>query len=185
MRDVAKKRPVEVAWKLFSLAEINKDNEPDEAHRIAHAKGLRVERTLIAARRLGGNQALESLYMAVGDAHHGRREDLADEAVVTGCLKASSLPASLYQEALADESTAADLLAEHRDSVDRLHAFGVPTLALDGSDLGVFGPVVEPVPRGQEGLELWDHTLWLLRSPSVFEFKRSARVKLGPQSVLD
>jgi len=185
MRDVAKKRPVEVAWKLFSLAEINKDVEQDEAHKISNAKGRKMERLMLAARRHGGNDALERLYLRIGEAHHGRRDDLNDEAVVKGCLKEASLPASLYEEALGDNSTERDLLAEHQDSVDRLHAFGVPTLALEGSDLGVFGPVVEPIPRGQEGLELWDHTLWLLKTPSVFEFKRAARVKLGLQPVLD
>jgi len=57
MRDVAKKRPVEVAWKLFSLAEINKDVEQDEAHKISNAKGRKMERLMLAARRHGGNVA--------------------------------------------------------------------------------------------------------------------------------
>ncbi|HLQ34654.1 MAG TPA: DsbA family protein [Chloroflexota bacterium] len=152
---------------------------------IAHAKGRRMERMLLAARRKGGNEALERLYLAIGEAHHGRREDLNDESVVAACLKDAGLPGSLYQEALADESTEVDLMAEHEDSVERLHAFGVPTLALEGSDIGVFGPVIEPVPTGNEALELWDHTLWLLQSPAVWEFKRQARVKLGPQHVID
>jgi hypothetical protein len=185
MRRVAKERPVEVAWKLFSLAEINKNNEPDEAHRLGHLKGLRMERMLLAARRHGGNDALERLYMAIGDAHHGRKVDLNDEAVAKGCIAAAGLPESLYGEALDDDSTLQELMAEHQDSVDRLHAFGVPTLALNGSDLGVFGPVVEPVPEGHEALELWDHTLWLLKARSVFEFKRPIRVKLGPQPAVD
>src|SRR5437867_10269765 len=185
MRLVAKKRPVEVAWKLFSLAEINKNQEMDEAHRISHAKGRKMERMLLAARRQGGNDALERLYMAIGDAHHGRKDDLNDESVVVGCLKQAGLPATLYSDALEDESTEADLLAEHEISVSKLHAFGVPTIALEGSDIGVFGPVVEPVPSGDEAVELWDHTLYLLNAPSVFEFKRAARVKLGPQPAID
>lgn len=185
MRHVAKQRPVEVAWKLFSLAEINKDNEPDEAHRIGHAKGRKMERMMLAARRKDGNEALERLYMAIGDAHHGRREDLDDPAVAKACLKTAGLPESLLDEALSDDSTERDVLAEHDQSVEQLHAFGVPTLALEGSDIGVFGPVVEPIPTGTEALELWDHTLWLLKTPSVFEFKRAARVKLGPQPVID
>jgi hypothetical protein len=49
----------------------------------------------------------------------------------------------------------------------------------------VFGPVVEPVPDGDKVVELWDHTHWLLTAPEVFEFKRSARVKLGPQAAVD
>jgi 2-hydroxychromene-2-carboxylate isomerase len=185
MRQVAKKRPVEVAWKLFSLAEINKNREMDEAHRISHAKGRRMERMLLAARREGGNDALERLYMAIGDAHHGRKVDLNDEAVVAECLRQAGLPPTLYSDALEDESTEADLLKEHEDSVSRLHAFGVPTLALAGSDIGVFGPVIEPIPSGEEALELWDHTLWMLRSPAVFEFKREGRPKLSPQPAID
>ena len=98
MRLVAKKRPVEVAWKLFSLAEINKNQEMDEAHRISHAKGRKMERMLLAARRQGGNDALERLYMAIGDAHHGRKDDLNDESVVVGCLKQAGLPPTLYSD---------------------------------------------------------------------------------------
>jgi 2-hydroxychromene-2-carboxylate isomerase len=185
MRRVAKQRPVEVAWKLFSLAEINKNQEMDEAHRISHGKGRKMERLLLAARRHGGNDALERLYLTIGDAHHGRKEDLNDEAVVKACLKQAGLPEDLYQQALSDASTERDLLAEHDESVEKLHAFGVPTIALEGSDIGVFGPVVEPVPEGQKAVELWEHTLFLLESPDVFEFKRSARVKLGTQPAVD
>jgi 2-hydroxychromene-2-carboxylate isomerase len=185
IREVAKERPVEVAWKLFSLAEINKNQEMDEAHRIGHARGRRMERLMLAARRHGGNEALERIYVAIGEAQHGRRDDLDDESVVARCLREAGLPESLYKEALADDSTERDLLAEHQEGVEKLHAFGVPTLALEGSEIGVFGPVIEPIPRGQEALELWDHTYYLLRTPSVFEFKRAARVKLGPQHVLD
>jgi predicted DsbA family dithiol-disulfide isomerase len=182
---VAKKRPVEVAWKLFSLAEINKGHEQDEAHTIAHAKGRRMERLLLAARRHGGGQALERLYMAMGEAHHGRREDLNDEKVVAACLKEADLPESLYKDALADPSTEADLLTEHERSVQELGAFGVPTLALDGSKVAVYGPVVEPIPDGDEALALWDHTLWALRSPYLYELKRERKMKLGPQHVID
>src|SRR5205814_9235273 len=117
--------------------------EMDEAHKIGRAKGRKMERLMLAARRHGGNEALERLYLRIGEAHHGTREDLNDDAVVARCLEEADLPESLYKDALADQSTEQDLLAEHEESVDRLHAFGVPTLALEGSDIGVFGPVVE------------------------------------------
>src|SRR5437016_1456302 len=105
MRQVAKKRPVEVAWKLLSLAEINKNQEQDEHHKIAHSKGFRMERLLLAARRQGGNDAIERLYMTIGEAHHGRKEDLNDDAVVAACVKQAGLPDGLYKDALADPST--------------------------------------------------------------------------------
>src|SRR5579871_2808585 len=102
MRQVAKKRPVEVAWKLLSLAEINKNQEQDERHQVAHSKGFRMERLLLAARRHGGNGAFERLYMALGEAHHGRKENLDDDKVIAACLKDAGLPDNLYKDALAD-----------------------------------------------------------------------------------
>src|SRR4051794_29773095 len=109
MRRVAKQRPVQVVWRLFSLAKINENNEMDEARRLSQATGRKMERLLIAARRRGGNEALERLYVAMGDALHGRREDLGDDAVVSRCLEQAGLPGGLYSEALADESTERDL----------------------------------------------------------------------------
>jgi predicted DsbA family dithiol-disulfide isomerase len=185
MRQVAKKRPVEVAWKLLSLAEINKSQEQDERHQIAHSKGFRMERLLLAARRHGGNAAIERLYMTLGEAHHGRKEDLDDDKVIAACLQQAGLPDSLYKDALADASTESDLLAEHNDVVERLHAFGVPTLVLEGSDVAIFGPIVEPIPQGEAGLDLWDHMLWNLQQPYLWELKRERMVKLTPQHVIE
>jgi len=178
MRHVAKQRPVQVAWKLFSLAEINKGNEPDEAHQIGHAKGHKLERTMIAARRAGGNEALERLYMAFGEAHHGRKDDVGDEAIIRGCLEEADLPEDLYAKAQADPSTETELMAEHQVAVDELNAFGVPTIRLEGSSIGQFGPVIEPIPRGEEAVALWEWVLFSLQKEYLFEQKR---VRKGPR----
>ncbi len=183
---MAKERPVEVAWKLFSLAEINKNAETDERHRVSHGTGRRLERLMIAARRIGGNEALERLYWTLGEAIHGRRDDAGAAAVVLNCLKDAGLPEDLYTRAQQDPSTEADLLAEHQVAVDELHAFGVPTIRLQGSDIGQFGPVIEPIPRGQEALALWDWVLFSLQKPYLLEQKRiRAGGPLGPQHILD
>jgi hypothetical protein len=59
----------------------------------------------------------------------------------------------------------------------------VPTLALEGSNVAIFGPVVEPLPTGTEAVALWDHTRWMLEQPYLWEIKRER--KLQPQHVLD
>lgn len=179
---MAKERPVEVAWKLFSLAVVNAGNDYNTE---GHAKGFRLQRTLLAARREAGNAGVERLYVALGDAIHGRREDPGDERMIRGCLTRASLSPELHAQALADPTTETDLLAEHQDAVDRLQAFGVPTIVLHGSDLAWYGPVVHPIPRGAEALALFDHTLWALRSPYLFELKRERKFKLEPQPAID
>ena len=86
--------------------------------------------------------------MSLGELIHGeqRRDDLRTETGVVSCLESAGLPARLYADALSDASTELDLIAEHRAAKDRLSAFGVPTIALEGSDIGIFGPVIEPMP---------------------------------------
>ena len=76
--------------------------------------------------------------MSLGELVHGeqRRDDLRTEAGVVNCLESAGLPATLYADALSDASTELDLIAEHRAAKDRLSAFGVPTIALEGSDIG-------------------------------------------------
>jgi hypothetical protein len=91
----------------------------------------------------------------------------------------------MYRDALADASTEKELLDEHRAAQDRLHAFGVPTIALEGSDIGIFGPVIEPLPTGAEADTLWEHVRWMLQQPYLWELKRERTVKLQPQHVLD
>ncbi len=49
---------------------------------------------------------------------------------------------------------------------------GVPILVFDGG-VGLCGPVMEPVPTGEEALELWDHVAALARMPGFYELKRS------------
>ena len=74
---------------------------------------------------------------------------------------------------MADESTHEEWMAEHLEAVTRLGAFGTPTLALAGSNIGVFGPVVDPVPSGEEALALWDATTSRCARPICTKMKRT------------
>ena len=190
MRRVAKQRPIKVNWKLLALAVINSPEDwtkdPNEGH--IHAAGL--NRTLILARRTGGNDAMDRLYVAYGNAifgthelltwgqrpHPNLRADVDDQdyrALQAKCLEIAGLPTDLYERALADQSTHEEWMAEHHEAVARLGAFGTPTVALAGSDVGIFGPVVDPVPDGDEALALWDSVHVALKAPYLYEMKRN------------
>jgi len=190
MRRVAKMRPIKVNWKLLALAVINSPEDwtkdPNEGH--LHAAGL--NRTLILARRTRGNEAMDRLYVAYGNAIFGTHElltwgqrpnkelradvsDPAYRALQARCLEQAGLPTSLYEEAMSDTSTLDEWFAEHHEAVQRLDAFGTPTVALSGSTVGVFGPVVDPVPDGDEALALWDSVHVALKAPYLYEMKRN------------
>jgi 2-hydroxychromene-2-carboxylate isomerase len=177
-REVAAQRPVNIHWKLFSLAVVNQGKESGAAAE-GHAFGYKAERLLVAARRRGGNAGVERLYMAIGDALHGRREERSD-ALLTGALAAAGLPAELLAESQSDASVEEELLAEHKQAAEELGAFGVPTLRFPDSGIAFFGPVVDPVPTGAAAVELWDHVAWSLEQPYLFELKRERKGRPAP-----
>ena len=179
IREARKVRPVDVTWRFFSLEVVNRkeDVEPD----FQNGSGWAGLRTLALSRRQGGNQAAEQVYLALGAAQHGRKESIREPEGVRAALQRAELDTTLVDAALADQSTIQDVLADHEEAVRRYHAFGVPTIAIEGLDVGFYGPIVHVVPRGEEAGELWDYTAWALHQPNLFELKRDRRyVKWEP-----
>ena len=170
IREVRKVRPVDVTWRLFSLEVVNRKEgtEPDYQNGGSWA----ALRTLALARRQGGNEAVEKLYLTLGAAQHGRKESIKQLDVLQDAAKKAGLDPAIVDAALADESTIHDVLFDHEEAVQRYRAFGVPTIAIEGVDVGFYGPIIQFVPRGEEAGEMWDHMAWALRQPNLFELKR-------------
>ena len=179
MREVRKIRPVDVTWRFFSLEVVNRKEGvvPDFQKDGSWA----AERTLALARRQSGNDAVERLYLTLGAAQHGRKESIKQLEVVRAAAKEADLDPAIVDEALADESTINDVLDDHEEAVRRYRAFGVPTIAIEGLDVGFYGPIIQYVPRGDDAGEMWDYLSWALRQPNLFELKRDrGNVKFEP-----
>src|SRR5260370_24582334 len=136
IREVRKVRPVDVTWRFFSLEVVNRKEgvTPDFQEDGSWA----AHRTLALARRQGGNDAVERLYLALGAAQHGRRESIKDLAIIQAAAKQADLDPGIVEAALADESTIHDLLADHEEAVRPYRASGVPTLDIDSSDMSFY-----------------------------------------------
>lgn len=168
IRAAAKVRPIEVRWKCLSLEEINR---PAGTLKDVHAKSRGPFRTLVLARRRGGEAAIDRLYAALATARHERKEDLGNPAVVKMALAQAGLSDGLYDEALGDPTTEEEYLAEHAAITER-GGFGVPTLVIDGGT-PIFGPVINPAPENEKAGLLYDHVVGLSRIPTFFELKRN------------
>ncbi len=181
VREVRKVRPLDVRWRLFSLEVVNR--KPGVEADYVNGSGWAALRSLALARRQRGNEGIEKLYLALGNAQHGRRESIREQAVVATNAEAAGFGADFVATALADESTIQDVLSDHQEAVQRYNAFGVPTIALQGSNVGFYGPIVHTVPSGEEAGEWWDHIFWALNQPNLFELKRERTgVQFGPVS---
>ena len=168
IREVAKVRPIDVHWKFLSLEEINR---PAGTLKDSHLQSRGPFRVMTLARRRDGDEAADRLYLAFGKARHDRGEDLSDESVVRAAIEEAGFSPSLLDEALQDPTTEQEYLAEHKAVVAR-GGFGVATLEIDGSD-PIFGPVIQPVPEGEEAGQLFDHVAAMSTKKYFFELKRS------------
>jgi 2-hydroxychromene-2-carboxylate isomerase len=170
IREVRKVRPVDITWRFFSLEVVNrKEGVTPDFQKDGSWAALR---TLALARRLGGNDVVERLYINLGAAQHGRRESIKGIEVIQAAAKQANLDPGIVESALADENTIQDVLVDHEEAVRRYRAFGVPTIAIEGSEVGFYGPIIQFVPRGEDAGEMWDHFEWALHQPNLFELKR-------------
>lgn len=172
IREVRRHRPLEISWKFFSLAGVNE--RADVWHGPLRIAAL--------ARREGGNDATDRAYLALGRLFH-EREKSFDEIDQLGDLAGSyltevGLDASLAQRALEDAKTLEEVLADHTDAVERLKAFGVPWIVVDGDEMGFFGPVIGELTEGQQAVDLWEHFQWVGRQSYLFELKRGGRKRM-------
>ena len=171
IREARQVRPIEVTWKFLSLLELNRATA-GENPRDTHLASYGAFPVLALARERAGNEAVDRLYRALGQARHERGEWLADPDVIERALVEADLDPAWRTEAAARPELEQQVLAEHHDAISRLRATAVPTISIDGQR-AFFGPVITAVPSGEEAGEFWDHLSWLARRPDFFEYKKA------------
>ncbi len=169
--EVEKVRPVEARWHVMSLAVLNENKEGmDERYKELMQKAWGPVRVCIAAEQKFGPEVLLPLYTAIGTRFHNDKQD-RDRAAIEAALAEAGLPVELANAA---ESTEYDeaLRASHKDGMDRVgYEVGTPVISVDGTSF--FGPVVSPIPRGEDAARLWDGVLLVAKTDGFFELKRS------------
>ncbi|TNY35969.1 DsbA family protein [Thermomonospora catenispora] len=168
--EVAKHRPIEPRWHVMSLSVLNEGKDVPERYRKLIAEGWGPVRVCIAAEQKHGSQVLGDLYTELGVRKHHRKLPF-DRPTLEDALRAAGLEPEL---AAAADSTEYDeaLRASHKDGIDRVgEEVGTPVISVNG--VSFFGPVVTPIPRGEEAVKLWDGVLAVASIPGFFELKRS------------
>ena len=172
---------LDIDWRVFSLAIVNRGDEGRAAADTGSAPTLR---TTIMIRREHDAAAVGRFYAAHGAAIHERGESIDDIAVLEASLRTAGLDPELARRALADATTWDDVQREHDDVVALHRAFGVPTIVFaDGEGPAIFGPVIVDVPADAEALELWEHFSWLARNTNFAEIKRERSRRPDLESV--
>jgi hypothetical protein len=164
---------MELDWGIFSLEVVNLP--PGKDARELDARSGPALRTALAIRDRHGSRAIGPFYAALGKRIWDQPPPPDDMVgAVRDSLKEAGLDPALVDEVMADRGTWDAVLTEHRALVAKNASFGVPTLALDGgTGPSIFGPVISLLPSDGDAVELWRHTLWLLRYGNFAELKRN------------
>ncbi|MFB7412698.1 DsbA family protein [Streptomyces sp. NPDC056202] len=178
MLEVEQVRPVDVRWKVMSLAVLNEnrlDEVPAEYREMLETQAWGPVRVVIAAQQLHGDEVVGKLYTALGTRFHNNGEGPTREAIA-GALADAGLPEDLVE--YADKDTYdAELRASHTEGIAKVgQDVGTPVIAVpgaDGDEVAFFGPVVTPTPRGEAAARLWDGTLLVASTPGFYEIKRT------------
>lgn len=175
--EVEKVRPVTVRWHVMSLSVLNegRDELPEQYKeamksgwgpvRIATAAAARAE-----AEGADPSEVLGRLYTELGTRFHHEKRERSRETYVEA-LAAAGLPAELAEAAASTEYDEA-LRASHKEGMDQVgYEVGTPVISVGGT--AFFGPVVSPIPRGEDAGKLWDGVLLVANTDGFFELKRS------------
>lgn len=168
--EVMQHRPIEPRWHVMSLYILNAGKDLPEEYRTLLDESLGLVRVCVAAGQKYGNAEVLALYTALGNRiHHDKRPK--DREMMAEALGEAGLPADLADVA---ESTAYDdaLRESHEEGINRVgHEVGTPVITVEG--ISFFGPVVTPVPRGEDAVKLWDGVRLVAGTDGFYELKRS------------
>lgn len=157
-----------VTWRLMSLGVLNEGREVPDQFREPMRQGGRALRALAAAGEHGGSDAVARLYTALGTRRH-EKDEAYDDATIAAAVAEAGLPESVAA-AVDDPDRDAAVRADHHAAQAAVgDTAGSPVTALAGR--GFFGPVVVPVPMGEQALTLFEAVRLAASVPGFSELK--------------
>ncbi len=170
IHEVAALRPIEPRWHVMSLAVLNEGRDIPEQYAEMMKRAWGPVRVAIAAESKYGPQVLGDLYTELGTRTHNQGRGISTE-VIAEALEAAGLDPALIEAA---DDTAYDeaVRASHKVGIDKVgQDVGTPVIEVEG--VAFFGPVVTPIPRGEDAARLWDGVRLVAGTPGFYELKRS------------
>jgi DSBA-like thioredoxin domain len=170
MLEVEQVRDVKTNWHVMSLAVLNSGRDLGEKYEKLMERAWGPVRVCIAAEQAHGSEVLLPLYTALGNRIHLENKH-GDRETIEAALAEAGLPVSLA-DAMDDTSYDEALQKSHHAGMDPVGMdVGTPVIHVEG--IAFFGPVMTPIPRGEEAARLWDGTLLVASVPGFYELKRT------------
>lgn len=172
LRKVAPHRDLDISWQPISLLVKNELTEESSWFDVA-TRAFAMQRVMESVRAAEGEAAVGEYYLELGRRIH---HDGSTDFDIADALRAAGLPES-HAAAFDDSSFDAEVLRRHNDGLALVgNDVGTPIISIpapDGTEVGIFGPVITEIPDLDASLEIWDAMVTLTLRPEFFELKRS------------
>jgi 2-hydroxychromene-2-carboxylate isomerase len=182
IRDVQTQTELDVEWRFFSLEEINREDGKKHPWERPWSFGWGQMRVGALIRRELGNDELDRWYAGIGESFFEHARPTHTPEAHKERIAELGFDPALVDRAIADETTTADVKADHEHVTETYAAFGVPTLVF-GNGRAVYGPVIAPAPVGDEALRLWEFTRQWSSFSQLYEMytpkTRAAQAEIG------
>ena len=180
LKEVEQVRDVSITYRVMSLAVLNEGRELPEQYVERMKKAWGPVRVCIAVEQANGADAVARLYTAFGTLLHNQQREL-DDSVIVDALAEANLPAEFLAAAVSTEFDEA-LKASHLEGMTPVgFDVGTPIIHVPGpageAPIAFFGPVITPIPRGDDAGKLWDGVLLCASIPGFYELKRGRNVR--------
>ncbi len=173
-------RPLEIAWKPFSLEIKNTGVDVPAQYRPGMRLGLRALRVIEAAKqeKVADMDSIGQFYKTLGTQFHN--QGLGAKSSIADALTAAQWPVDLhYHENSDDMDIPIRKSMQEAMSLYGSEEIGVPILVIDSdTPVTISGPLLTHIPRGKESAELWDAVTILANNQAFFELKKNR--KSGP-----
>lgn len=175
IHEVEAPRDLDVTWSVMSLAVLNDGKDVPAEYAELMAAAWKPVRVCIAAEVEFGKSVLGPLYTALGTRIHvqGRKDY---DTIIAESLVEVGLP-EVLAAAAGSENFDVKLKASHQRGISLVGAdVGTPVIAIPGASgepVAFFGPVITPMPVGEDALRLWDGAVLVASVPGFYELKRT------------
>lgn len=172
LQNVGRTRPLKVAWRYFSLAQVNSKDDGWtvwDAPASENVRGRMAFKAAEAARKQG---RFEDLHMPLLAARHRDRLEIDEAEVVERLAVEVGLDLNRFRQDVSDPDILASLARDHRQAVREHGVFGTPTFVFpDGASAYV--RLREAPEVGDHSTRVFDHLVAVAaREPSILEIKR-------------
>jgi len=172
LQNVGRTRPLKVAWRYFSLAQVNSKDDGWtvwDAPASENVRGRLAFKAAEAARKQG---RFDDFHMPLLEARHRDGLEIDQAEVVERVAVDVGLDMNRFRKDVSDPDILASLARDHRQAVSEHGVFGTPTFVFpDGASAYV--RLREAPDGGDDSARVFDHLVSVAAlEPSILEIKR-------------